>query len=103
MTNCWSVVSKASAITGTVRSERTAVGLACSLHRGGKICVCNFGGKLLGRLERKWNDNIKMDFREISSWCGIWMDIPHYNVEWLTLVLAMLTLRVSLSRFPGER
>jgi len=85
------------------RRQRTAVGLACSLYRGGKICVCNSGGKLLWRLERKWDDNIKMDVREISSWCGIWMDIPHCNVEWLTLVLAMLTLRVSLSRFPGER
>lgn len=53
------------------RRKRTAVGLACSLYRGDKICICNFAGKLLGRLERKWDDNIKMDVREISSWCGI--------------------------------
>jgi len=85
------------------RRQRTAVGLACSLYRGDKICTCNFGGKLLGRLEGKWDDNIKMDVREISSWCGIWMDFPQGIVEWLTLVLAMLTLGVSLPGFPGER
>lgn len=75
------------------------MGLACSLCRVDKICVCNFGGKLLGKLERKWGDNIKMDVREINSWCGIWMDFPQGIVEWRTLVLAMLTLRVSLSGF----
>jgi hypothetical protein len=48
--------------------QRTAVGLARGLYRGDEICMCNFGGKLLGRLERKWDDNIKMDVREISSW-----------------------------------
>lgn len=26
--------------------KRTAVGLACSLYRGDKICIRNFGGKI---------------------------------------------------------
>jgi hypothetical protein len=57
------------------RRKRTAVGLACSLYR-----VDSFGGKLLGMLERKWGDNIKMDVREISSWCGFWMDFPQADI-----------------------
>jgi len=78
------------------RRQRTAVGLTCGLYRVDKMCICNFGGKLLGRLERKRGDNIKMDDREISCWCKIWIDFPQGVVEWRTLVLAMLTLRVSL-------
>jgi hypothetical protein len=31
------------------------------------------------------------------------MDFPQGIVEWQTLVLAMLTLGVSLPGFPGER
>jgi hypothetical protein len=73
------------------------------LYSVDKVCLCNFGGKFLGKLERKWGGNIKMDVREISFWCGFWMDFPQGIVEWQTLVLAMLTLGVSLSGLGGER
>ena len=29
---------------------------------------------MMGRPRRRWEDNIKMDFREVGGGCGDWMD-----------------------------
>jgi hypothetical protein len=48
------------------------------------------GKRPLGRLRRKWVDNIKMDLREIG-WDGVdWIDMD----QWRALVNTVLNLRV---------
>jgi hypothetical protein len=57
--------------------------------------VGNTGGKrlLLGP-RRRWEDNIKMDFREIE-WCGTdWIHLVEGRGQWRALVNTVMNLRV---------
>jgi hypothetical protein len=83
--------------------QTAAVGVACGYYRGNKVCIYNFGGKILGRPERKWGDNSKMVVREIGSWCGMWMDFAHGTLKGRTLVLTMLKFLFSLREFGVDR
>jgi hypothetical protein len=48
----------------------------------------------LGRLRRRWVDNIKMDLREIG-WDGMdWIDLAEDRDKWRALVNAVINLRV---------
>jgi hypothetical protein len=48
----------------------------------------------LGRLRRRWVDNIKMDVREIG-WDGInWIDLAQDRNQWRALVNTVMNLRV---------
>jgi hypothetical protein len=48
----------------------------------------------LGRLKRRWVDNIKMDLREIG-WEGVdWIDMTHDRDQWTDLVNTALNLWV---------
>jgi hypothetical protein len=59
--------------------------------------VRKFLGKCpLGRLRKKWEDNIKTDLREIGSEDGRWMELAQDHVQWRALVLAVLNLGVLL-------
>ena len=41
-----------------------------------KVLVRKTEGKRpLGRLERRWDDNIKMDLQEVGRGCGDWMEL----------------------------
>jgi hypothetical protein len=66
---------------------------------GRKKCIENFGEKLerkrpLGRLKHKWQDDIKMDLREIG-WGGMdWTDLVHGRDQWRALVNTIMNLRV---------
>jgi hypothetical protein len=52
------------------------------------------GKRPLGRLRRRWVDNIKMDLREIV-WDGVdWMDMAQVREQWRALVNTVLNLRV---------
>jgi hypothetical protein len=47
------------------------MGRACSMYRGEERCIQGFGVKTwgrrtLGRSRRRWEDNIKMDLREVG-------------------------------------
>ena len=33
------------------------------------------GKRSLGRLRRRWEDNIKMDLKEVGRDCGDWMEL----------------------------
>jgi hypothetical protein len=33
------------------------------------------GKRPLGRLRRRWEDNIKMDFQEVGGGCGDWIGV----------------------------
>jgi hypothetical protein len=53
------------------------------------------GMRQLGRQGRKWEDNIKMDLREVG-WGGIdWIDLAQDRDRWRALANAVMNLRVS--------
>jgi hypothetical protein len=52
------------------------------------------GKRSLGRLRRKWADNIKIDLREIG-WDGVdWIELAQDRYQWRTLVNTVMNLRV---------
>jgi hypothetical protein len=52
------------------------------------------GRRPLGRLRRRWGDNIKMDLREIG-WDGVdWVDLAQDRDQWRPLVNTVMNLRV---------
>jgi hypothetical protein len=60
------------------------MGEACGVHWGGEGCTHNIlvgrpeGRRPLGRPRHRWEDNIKMDLREIGlgMWIGfMWLEI----------------------------
>jgi hypothetical protein len=54
------------------------MGGACVAHGGGEGCIQHFGWEAegrrpLGRPRRRWEDNIKMDLREMGL--GMWIGL----------------------------
>jgi len=48
----------------------------------------------LGRPRRRWEDNIKMDLKEIGIDDANWIRLAHDTVQWRVLVNAIMNLRV---------
>jgi hypothetical protein len=44
------------------------------------------GKRPLGRLRRRWEDNIKMDLQEVGGGRGDWMELAQDRDRWLALV-----------------
>jgi len=62
-----------------------------SVHR---VLVGKPGGKRpLGRPRRRWEDNIKMDLREVGGGGG-WMELAQYRDRWRALVNMAMNFRV---------
>jgi hypothetical protein len=52
------------------------------------------GKRPLGRPRRRWEDNIRIDLREIG-WGGMdWIDRVHDRDQWRALVNTVMNLRV---------
>jgi hypothetical protein len=52
------------------------------------------GKRPLGRPRRRWEDNIKMDLREIG-WGGTdWIDLAQDRDQWRALVNTVMNIRV---------
>jgi len=51
------------------------------------------GKRSLGRLRRRWEDNIKMDLQEVGGG-GDWMELAQARDRWWTLVNAVMNFRV---------
>jgi hypothetical protein len=52
------------------------------------------GRRPLGRPRRRWEDNIKMDLREVG-WGGMeWINLAQDRDRWRALVYAVMNLRV---------
>jgi hypothetical protein len=52
------------------------------------------GKRPIGRLGRRWEDNIRMDLREIG-WGGMdWIDLAQDRDQWRALVNTVMNLRV---------
>jgi hypothetical protein len=72
---------------------------ACSTYRGGERCIQDIGGgpegrRPLGRPRRRWEDNIKMDLKEVG-WEGVdWIHMAQDRDRWLAVVNAVMNLRV---------
>jgi len=52
------------------------------------------GRRPLGRPRRRWEDNIRMDLREVGCGCGDWMELAQDRDRWRVLVSAVMNLRV---------
>src|SRR5215510_3208506 len=52
------------------------------------------GKRPLGRPRRRWEDNIKMDLREMGGGCGDWMELAQDRGKWRALVSTVMNLRV---------
>jgi len=48
----------------------------------------------LGRPRRRWEDNIRMDLREVGCGCVNWTELAQDRDRWRTLVSAVMNLRV---------
>jgi hypothetical protein len=48
----------------------------------------------LGRPRRRWEDNIKMDLREIGIDGANWIQLAQDRVQWRAFVNMMMNLRV---------
>ena len=51
------------------------------------------GKRTLGRPKRRWEDNIKMDLKEVGGCCGDWMELAQNRDRWWALVSTVRNLR----------
>jgi hypothetical protein len=52
------------------------------------------GKRPLGRLRRRWQDNIQMDLQEVGGGRGDWMELAQDRDGWRALVITVKNLRV---------
>ena len=52
------------------------------------------GKRPLGRPRRRWEDNVKMDLREVGCDPGEWIDLTEDRDQWQAYVRAVMNLRV---------
>jgi hypothetical protein len=52
------------------------------------------GKRPLGRPRRRWEDNIKMDLREIGINGAIWIQLAQNRVQWRAYVNTVMNFRV---------
>jgi hypothetical protein len=52
------------------------------------------GRRPLGRPRRRWEDNIKMDLREVGCWGTDWVNLAQDRDRWRALVYTVMNLRV---------
>ena len=56
------------------------------------------GKRPLGRPRRRWEDNIKMDLREVGGGCEDWLELAQDRDGWRALVGTVMNLRVPKMR-----
>ena len=56
------------------------------------------GKRPLGRPRHRWEDNIKMDLREVGGSRGDWMEMAQDRDRWRALVSTVMNLRVPKMR-----
>ena len=74
------------------------MGGACGAYGGGERCARVLVGKPegkrpLGRPRHRWEDNIKMDLREVGRG-GDWMELAQDRDRWRALVNTVMSFRV---------
>ena len=64
-----------------------------------RVLVGKPGGKRpLGKPNRRWEDNIKMDLQEVGGDCGDWMELAQDRDRWRAIVSTVMNLRVPKMR-----
>ena len=56
------------------------------------------GKRPLGRPRRRWEDNIRLDLKEVGGSCGDWMELVQDKDRWLALVGTVRNYRVPKMR-----
>jgi len=56
------------------------------------------GKRSLGRPRFRWEDNIKMDLKEVGGVCGDWMELAQDRDRWRALVSTVMNLGVPKMR-----
>jgi hypothetical protein len=77
--------------------KKNEMGRACGTHKERSNTFRILVGKLewkkpLGRLRRKWEDNIKIDFREIGFGGMDWIHLGRDRDQWRALVNTMVNI-----------
>jgi hypothetical protein len=72
------------------------VGRTCCTHEVGERCLQGFAEwkTPLGRPRHRWEDNIKMDLREVRIDGANWIQLARDRVQWRTFVNTGMNLRV---------
>jgi hypothetical protein len=52
------------------------------------------GRRPLGKPRHRWEDNIRMDFREVGCGCVDWMELAQDRDRWRALVSVVMNPRV---------
>ena len=71
----------------------------CSTYEAIPKCIQSFSGKTwrketLREAESRWEDNIKMDLREVEFDAGDRIDLAQTRVEWRAYARAVMKFRV---------
>ena len=60
-----------------------------------RVLLCKPEGRRpLGRPRLRWEDNIKMDLREVGCDSGEWTDLAEVRDQWRAYVRAVMNLQV---------
>jgi hypothetical protein len=73
------------------------VGWTCGTHGRGvnrDLVGTPEGKKSLGRPRRRWEDNIKMELREIGIDGATWIQLAQDRVQWQACVKTVMNVRV---------
>jgi hypothetical protein len=75
------------------------MGGACNTYGGEERCIQRFGGvperkRLLVRLRRRWEDNIKMYLQEVGCGDMDWIKLAQDRDRWGTFVNVVKSLHV---------
>jgi hypothetical protein len=86
-------------IVRVIKSRRMRwAGLVASMREGrgvSRVLVGRPEGKSpLGRLRRRWEDNIKIDLGEIGIDTANWIRLVQHRVQWWAFVNTVMNLRV---------
>jgi len=76
--------------------KKNETGGACSTYGGGERCIRRPEGKRpLGRPRLRWEDNIKVYFKDVGWEVMDWIDLAQDRDRWRDLVNAVMNLRFS--------
>ena len=72
------------------------MGRTCSTYGAIQKCIrsSSEGKRPLGRPKRRWEDNIKMDLREVGCDPGDWIVLTEDRDQWRAYVRVVMHLRV---------
>jgi hypothetical protein len=84
-------------ILWVIKSRMRWVGHVTRMGEGRGVYTVLVGkpkGRPLGRPRRRWEDNIRMDLREVGCGCVDWMELAQDRDKWRALVSAAMNHRV---------